>query len=118
MRVTLSVAAAAGLAVSALPLCAGGQEARQISVVAKKYEFSPQRIEVKAGDSVEITFRSEDTAHGFVSKDLGLKKVIFEKGKPATVRLTPEKPGTYRFRCAKFCGFGHLGMKGEIVVTP
>lgn len=93
------------------------QEPRKITVVAKKYEFQPSRIELKVGEPVEITFQSEDTKHGFECKDLNIEKVVFEKDKPETVKLTPEKPGTYEFKCAKFCGMGHSKMKGEIVVT-
>ena len=97
---------------------AGAQETRKITVVAKKYEFQPSRIELKAGEPVEITFQSEDTKHGFVCKELNLDKVVFGKDSPETVTFTPQKPGTYAFKCAKFCGFGHGKMKGEIVVTP
>ena len=35
-----------------------------------------------------------------------------------TVSFTPDKPGTYEFKCARFCGMGHGRMKGEIVVGP
>jgi cytochrome c oxidase subunit 2 len=93
-------------------------EARKIEVVAHKFAFEPARIEVKAGEPVEITFRSQDTKHGFVSKELGLEKVVFTKDEPATVTFTPKTPGTYHFKCARFCGLGHGKMKGEIVVTP
>lgn len=97
---------------------ATAQEPRKIDVVAKKFAFEPSRIEVRAGEPVEITFRSLDTKHGFVCKELNLEKVVFTKEEPATVRFTPEKPGTYPFKCARFCGLGHGKMKGEIVVTP
>lgn len=97
---------------------AGASEVKKVTVVAKKYEFTPSRIELKAGEPVEITFESEDVKHGFSVKELDVEKVSFEKGKPATVRLTPQKPGTYEFKCAKFCGLGHGKMKGEIVVAP
>jgi heme/copper-type cytochrome/quinol oxidase subunit 2 len=93
-------------------------EPRKIEVVAKKYEFDPARIEVKVGEPVEITFKSLDTKHGFAQKDLKIAKVTFTKDKPATVTFTPEKAGTYPFKCARFCGFGHGKMKGEIVVSP
>jgi heme/copper-type cytochrome/quinol oxidase subunit 2 len=53
-----------------------------------------------------------------VCKELGLEKVVFTKEEPATVTFTPDKPGTYPFKCARFCGLGHGKMKGEIVVTP
>jgi heme/copper-type cytochrome/quinol oxidase subunit 2 len=93
-------------------------ESRKIDVVARKFVFEPARIEVKVGEPVEIIFRSEDTKHGFVCKELGLEKVVFTKEEPATVTFTPDKPGTYPFKCARFCGLGHGKMKGEIVVTP
>jgi len=93
-------------------------ETKKITVLAKKYEFIPSRIELKAGEPVEITFESEDVKHGFTVKSLDVEKVTFEKGQPATLRFTPGKPGTYAFKCAKFCGMGHGKMKGEIVVTP
>lgn len=93
-------------------------EPRKFEVVAHKYAFEPSRIEVKAGEPVSITFRSKDTKHGFSCKELGLQKVVFTKDEPATVTFTAEKPGTYRFKCARFCGLGHPKMKGEIIVTP
>lgn len=99
------------------PFLLQAQEPRKITVVAKKYEFQPSRIELKAGELVEITFQSEDAKHGFECKDLKIDKVVFEKDKPETVTFTPEKPGTYEFKCAKFCGMGHSKMKGEIVVA-
>ncbi|HSE64644.1 MAG TPA: cupredoxin domain-containing protein [Thermoanaerobaculia bacterium] len=97
---------------------ASAEEPRKIEVVAKKFAFEPSRIEVRAGEPVEITFRSLDTKHGFACKQLGLEKVVFTKDEPATVRFTPEKAGTYPFKCARFCGLGHGKMKGEIVVLP
>ena len=107
------------LAVLAAPAAVGQtSEPRKISVTAKKYEFSPSRIEVKVGEPVEITFTSEDTKHGFACKELGLEKVEFTKDEPQTVRFTADKAGTFPFKCAKFCGMGHGKMKGEIVVSP
>jgi cytochrome c oxidase subunit 2 len=119
MKVTRTVRSAL-LAFLVLPLLlqAAPPEPRKIEIVAKKYSFEPSHIELKAGEPVEITLRSEDTKHGFVSKDLNLEKVVFSKDKPATVAFTPDKPGTYAFKCARFCGMGHGKMKGEIVVTP
>jgi cytochrome c oxidase subunit 2 len=119
MRVTRAVRSALLVAL-ALPafLLGAPPEPRKIEVVAKKYSFEPVRIELKAGEPVEITFRSLYTKHGFVSKELKLAKVVFSKDQPATVAFTPDKPGTYAFKCARFCGMGHGKMKGEIVVTP
>ena len=117
--VTLATIAAA-VVLGAFPLRA--QDAapaapQKITVTAKKYEWNPSTIEVKVNQPVEITFQSEDTKHGFEQKDLGIEKVIIDKDQPQTVKFTPTKTGTYQFKCAKFCGMGHSGMKGQIVVT-
>jgi cytochrome c oxidase subunit 2 len=122
MSLSKKSAGAAVLLVAAALVASGQQapgasEPRKITVTAKKYEFNPSKIELKVGEPVEITFEAQDTTHGFTCKELGVAKVVFEKGKTETVKITPEKPGTYEFKCAKFCGFGHGKMKGQIVVT-
>ncbi len=109
--------AAVLIAVLSGALLLQAQEPQRITVTAKKYEFTPSTIEVKAGQPVEITFQSEDTKHGFECKELGIEKIVFDKDKPETVTFTPEKAGTYEFKCAKFCGMGHSKMKGSIVVS-
>jgi cytochrome c oxidase subunit 2 len=110
---------AAAVVLGALPLRAqdAAPAAQKITVTAKKYEWNPSTIEVKVNQPVEITFQSEDTKHGFEQKDLGIEKVIIDKDQPQTVKFTPTKTGTYQFKCAKFCGMGHSGMKGQIVVV-
>jgi cytochrome c oxidase subunit 2 len=96
----------------------GSAEPRKIDITAKKHEFSPARIEVKVGETVELSLNSIDAKHGFECKDLGIKKVTFEKEKPVTLTFTATTPGTFEFKCANFCGFGHGKMKGQIVVSP
>jgi cytochrome c oxidase subunit II len=122
MRVSKSIAMGLAILLSpALPARAqepsAPAETRKITITARKYEFTPSRIELKVGETVEITLEAEDTTHGFTCKELGIEKVVFEKGKPETIRIKPEKTGAYEFKCAKFCGFGHTKMKGEIVVA-
>jgi heme/copper-type cytochrome/quinol oxidase subunit 2 len=101
----------------AAPAPPSSTEPQKITVMAKKFEFNPSHIELKVGQPVEITFQSEDTKHGFEQKELGIDKVVFSKDEPQTVKFTPAKAGTFPFKCAKFCGMGHGGMKGEIVVN-
>ena len=91
---------------------------RKVEITAKKYEFDNRRIEMRVGETVELTLNSLDTKHGFECKELGIKKVTFENGKPVSVTLTATKAGTYEFKCANFCGMGHGKMKGQIIVSP
>ncbi len=114
--VALALCALAGVSADAQD-AAPAAPARKITITAKKYEFTPARIEMKVGEPVEITLQAEDTTHGFTCKDLGIDKVVVEKGKSETFKVTPQKAGTYEFKCAKWCGFGHGKMKGEILVT-
>jgi cytochrome c oxidase subunit II len=119
MYITRSLTVAAALAVLVhVPVSTQPKEVRKITVIAKKYEFEPSRIELKAGEPVELTFETEDTEHGFSSQALGLGKITFSKESPHTITFTPDRPGTYEFKCSKFCGLHHGRMKGEIVVTP
>jgi len=116
MRTLILCAAIA--AITALPTAQEEHStARKIDLTAKKYEFSPSRIEVKVGETVELTATSVDAKHGFECKELGIEKTTFEPKKPAVIRFTANRAGTYQFKCANFCGFGHGRMKGEIVVS-
>ncbi len=118
MRIRFVLLSLAAFLLVTLASNAQEPEPRKITVTAKKYAFSPSRIEMKVGETLEITFESLDKTHGFSCKDLTSEKVKFKKGEPTTLTLKAEKPGTYKFKCAHFCGLGHPKMKGQIVVTP
>ncbi len=97
-----------------------------------KYALDPADIHVKKGTRVQLKLHSVDKEHGIkidpyaegAKKDgpPGLKfegkndtgKVV--KGADGTLEFVAEQPGTYRFECSIFCGFGHGRMKGKITV--
>ena len=93
------------------------QERQVVRIVAERFTFTPARIEVAVGTTVEIHIRSEDTDHGF--HIVGGRNVIIPKRRQgeAVVVFEADEPGTYRFECSKLCGAGHNFMKGEIIVT-
>jgi heme/copper-type cytochrome/quinol oxidase subunit 2 len=92
-------------------------ERRTIKVSAERFAFTPSRIELTAGEEVEIKLRSDDTSHGFRIVGLDTNIAIPKRGKgEATVVVKIDKPGTYRFECNRVCGAGHNFMSGEIVV--
>ena len=111
-------------------------EVKEMAVSAKKYEFGPAEIRVKAGTRVRLAITSTDREHGIEispiadgadkSADPGLKfdasvsKPEFKlpKDQPVTVEFTADKPGTYSFKCSVLCGMGHHNMKGQIIVEP
>ena len=91
------------------------QAVQVIKVTAKKFEYSPNVIRIKKGIPVILEFTSLDRLHGFSCPDLGVRADIFP-GKVSQVRILLEKEGTYEFHCDIFCGEGHEGMTGTIVV--
>jgi cytochrome c oxidase subunit II len=98
-------------------MCSSADEVEQvIKITAKRYEYSPSTITVKKGGPVVLEFTSLDRLHGFSCPGLGIRTDI-APGKITTLRFVPQKEGIFPFHCDNFCGSGHEGMTGTIVVT-
>jgi cytochrome c oxidase subunit 2 len=87
-----------------------------IQITAKRFEYSPKEITVKKGVPVVLEFTTLDRMHGFNCPGLGIRTDI-RAGKANRLRFVPEKAGTFPFHCDNFCGSGHEGMRGTIIVT-
>ncbi len=111
------------LAVASAALCSCSSTPRRdapeqvVHVSAKRFEFSPDVVTLKVGVPAVIELTSLDRTHGFAAPDFGIDEEIVP-GRPTVVRLTPSAPGTFPFHCSVFCGEGHEGMTGRIVVEP
>ena len=114
--------AAALLALGAASVVASGDvpppPPRDIEMVASRFKFEPETLQVKEGDRVRLTLRSTDTEHGFSIKQLKVKVAVPKTGEPVIVEFVAGRPGTYEFKCSEYCGSGHGRMKGQLVVTP
>ena len=86
-----------------------------IDVTAERYKFVPEVIRVKEGTLVLLRIKSIEGAHGFQLSAFGIDDRI-EENETKLVEFYVSKMGEYSFRCSHFCGFGHLGMNGKIVV--
>jgi cytochrome c oxidase subunit 2 len=108
----------------ALLACAGAssngaqtQGRRVIRVTAERFTFTPSRIVVNPGDTIEFRLTSDDTAHGFRISGTDVNVVIGKRGMPETsVTMTAPAPGRYAFECTRMCGAGHNFMRGELIV--
>ena len=104
------------LATTAIP---EHQGRRVIRINAERFAFTPSRIEVTAGEEVELRIKSDDTSHGFRIVGTDTSLAIPKRGKgDISVVIRMEKPGTYTFECNRMCGAGHNFMRGELVVRP
>jgi heme/copper-type cytochrome/quinol oxidase subunit 2 len=112
------------------------QSPQVIEMTAKKYDFGPSAVHVKAGSKVVLKITAADRPHGFkistvpdgASKGAEPGLVLtsppaeecyrLEKGQQVTVEIEAKSPGTYTFKCCVHCGLGHGGMKGQLIVDP
>ena len=88
---------------------------KEFSMIAKKWQFDPSIINVKQGEKVRLKIKSVDVAHGFSLLDFNVNENL-EPGKEITVEFIADKKGEFTFFCSVFCGVGHIGMKGKLVV--
>ena len=111
LRTVLAGAAAAvvraGLAQSSEP--------RVIEMVARRFRYEPNEIELKAGERVIIAIKSIDFVHGMNIPDLN-QRLDLVPGRITRLELQPQAPGEIEFVCDNFCGDGHETMHGRFVV--
>lgn len=88
---------------------------QKIHMTAKQFEFEPKEVLVKQNTHVVLEIESLDVTHGFKIDQYGINVTIPEKSK-ITVEFYTREIGTYPFRCSHFCGVGHIGMRGKIIV--
>jgi plastocyanin domain-containing protein len=86
---------AAALLPLSLAVFAAGEP--EINVVIEGHKFTPDRIEVPAGQKVKLLVENKDaTPEEFESGSLKIEKVIPGKSK-ATIYVGPLKAGEYKF---------------------
>jgi cytochrome c oxidase subunit 2 len=112
LAVILVIAGAAGR-----PGLAQEQGRHEVVVTAKRYAFSPSRIEVAATDVVKITLVAEDIPHSFTIDEYRISKRA-APGRPVTFEFRADRTGTFRFYCNMTADDGCGKMQGELVVTP
>lgn len=86
--------------------------AAEYTLTLKDHKFSPETLEVPAGEKHTLIVKNEDkTAAEFESNSLNREKII-KGGGEAKVLVGPLKPGSYEF----FDEFHESTAKGVLVV--
>ena len=86
-----------------------------IKLEAKKFVYTPDRLVLKKGQPVVLEITSLDFTHGFKIPDWNIRADLMP-GQVVKVHLKPDAAGEFDFLCDNFCGDGHAGMSGKIVV--
>jgi nitrosocyanin len=108
--VSVAVVALAGVGLYA------GAAAQKVSVVAKEFTYTPNRLTVKAGQPVQLVLENKGVIeHDFVIDAFKVKMGTIQPGKTGTVTFTPKAKGTFPFYCS-VPGHKEAGMTGTLVV--
>ena len=88
---------------------------KEIKLEAFRYGYSPDPIVVKKGDIVSLDITSRDVTHGVYIKEYGID-VTVSKGEHKKIDFFADKAGKFDIDCSVYCGTGHSGMEGKLIV--
>jgi cytochrome c oxidase subunit II len=88
---------------------------KTLEMTAQHFHFTPEEVHVPQGTLVTLKITATDGTHGFSLGAFGIDETIPEN-EIRTVTFYAGKKGEYGFHCSHFCGIGHLGMTGKIIV--
>lgn len=101
--------------INVLPAPANNGVVKEFTIEASQFVFSPSSITVNEGDTVKITLKSLDVAHGFAISEFNVNQRVEAKSE-VTFEFIANKKGTYTYFCSVMCGSGHKDMVGTLVV--
>ncbi len=87
----------------------------EIKMEAKDFAFVPGEVRVKLGQKVRLIVTSTDVPHGIAIPAFNVHADL-PVGQAVTVEFTADQKGSFPFFCSVFCGSGHRGMKGTLIV--
>ncbi len=88
---------------------------RHFRVEASSFQYTPEAIQVNAGDQVTIDLVAMDVVHGLYIDGYDLN-VTADPGQTASLSFVADRSGTFRFRCSVTCGALHPFMIGKLNV--
>lgn len=91
-------------------------QAKEFTLVASGFKFTPNQITVKQGDKVKITLKNTGGTHNLFIDDYKVQAKIINTGAEATMEFTADKAGIFDFWCA-VGNHKAQGMVGKLVVN-
>lgn len=88
---------------------------RTFTVVARKFTFDPEVIDVRRNDVVRLTISSPDIAHSFTVDAYRIQKRI-PPGGSVTFEFRADEVGRFPFYCSMRAEAGCQEMQGELIV--
>ena len=85
-------------------------------MTVKRFQYAPHEILLRNGVPAVLEITSLDVPHGFNLPDFHVRADVMP-GRVTKLRFTPDRKGTFTFRCDVFCGTGHEELDGTLTVT-
>ena len=87
-----------------------------VTLVAARYGFYPQRVEVPTDTRVTFRVASADVLHGIHVPTTNMTTMVVP-GYISEVTTTFPRTGEFSLMCNEYCGLGHDAMWSRLVVT-
>ncbi len=89
----------------------------EINITAKRFEFTPNKIEVKHGQKVTLHLLSLDVTHGFALPEFAIEEELLPN-ETKSITFIADRKGNFPFVCNVICGstHDHASMVGNIIV--
>lgn len=104
-----------GAAAAATPATQDPPE-KDFEISARKYAFSPARVEVRQDDLVRVTLTSQDIAHSFTIDKYRISKRV-GPGQSVVFEFRADQSGRFPIYCNLTADAGCREMIGELVVS-
>lgn len=87
----------------------------RVVMIGQTWTFLPNEVHVPAGAKVTFEVTSPDVIHGFYVEGTRINAMLIP-GQITEVTYTFREPGEHLLICHEYCGVGHQGMYGKVIV--
>ncbi|TNF95871.1 MAG: cytochrome C oxidase subunit II [Gammaproteobacteria bacterium] len=89
----------------------------EVRMVAARYGFYPQKLDIPANTPVKFRIASADVLHGLHVPNTNLATMVVP-GYISEVNTEFSKTGEFPMLCNEYCGLGHDHMWSKITIVP
>jgi len=88
----------------------------RVTMVATRYGFYPQHIEVPVDTPITFRFATPDVLHGLHIPGTNVDTMVIP-GFVSEVNTVLQNTGTFPMYCNEYCGLGHHDMWSRVTIT-
>jgi cytochrome c oxidase subunit 2 len=92
-------------------------EFRYRDTVASNWLSTSNELHIPVGRPVQLVLRASDVIHSFWVPELHGKHDLIP-GRDNATWIQADRPGTWKARCAEYCGHQHAKMQFDVVAEP